>query len=904
MATAVFVWLAAAGLALAATLSDPDVDCYNVRVGTQTFAGLYQFTTNTLLVETAEAIRDLGSDIIKFYVGADYRRQYRIALPLNVTNLLILARDEPSCRRTLDMPFRHFILWTYPFGNSDAAWHDGYSVAERMIDYGELYDLTRYLLTNYSNSGKTFYLGHWEGDGYLVPWTTNPPPAAVQGMIDWLNNRQQAIDDAKRATPHTNVNVFCYAEANRVRDAMLNGPTNNQRVINMVVPYVTNLDYLSYSSYDAMNLATPDLYATLDYVEARLPTNKASVIPGERLWIGEYGWGGSLGSTAQEPLTRAYIQRLLNWARKGIPYILFWEIYNNETDRAYWLIDSNRVKVPSYDLHQHFINNARLLVAQFKERSGRLPTDSEFVSLVTPMLNWPLVHLTVANLGALLLAGPAAQVSGQIAQGVYGDDSAAVWVFWGRSDGGTVPGAWEQRRLLGVNTNFNPTTFTACLTNLTPQTNYFFRFYATNASVEAWAPASAQFSTAALDPGGFACRMKIVFTGYQREEPLLNFPLLVQLQTNLPGFAYSQFASASGGDLRFTDAGGLRPIPHEIDEWNTNGLSSVWVRVPALAGTDDFIWAYWGNPAAMNPPVWTTNGTVWSADHLLVWHLRESGLPFTDSAGQHPATSGVAPVSTAGRIGRAGLFNGVSQYLDAGTVNLGDAFTLSAWVKIKSGAADIQTIWANQQGGYGSPGFAFFVNTYLTSDQKVDFASGDGAGGNEATTPSGAVSFGQWHLLTASVNRTNGSVEFFVDSADLGPGAVVNDFANDADLNLGRFTNGLFYFNGVMDEVRIQTGTVSPDWVWASWMTVVSNTLFATYSAVNPRPTLSVAVAQSGPLLTWPASAGVFTLHAATSLVPPIDWSAATESAVLVEGQWRASLSPAGGSRFYRLQTR
>jgi hypothetical protein len=250
------------------------------------------------------------------------------------------------------------------------------------------------------------------------------------------------------------------------------------------------------------------------------------------------------------------------------------------------------------------------------------------------------------------------------------------------------------------------------------------------------------------------------------------------------------------------------------------------------------------------------------------------------------------------------LFNGVSQYLDAGTVNLGDAFTLSAWVNIKSGAADIQTIWANQKGGYGSAGFAFFVNTYQTSDRKVDFASGDGTSGNEATTPSGVVSFGQWHLLAASVNRTNGSVEFFVDGVDLGPGAVVNDFANDTDLNLGRFTNGFFYFNGAIDEARIQTGTVSPDWVWASWMTAASNTFFATYSTVNPRPTLSVAAAESGPLLTWPASAGVFTLHVATHLAPPIDWSPAAESAVLVEGQWRASLSPAGGSRFYRLQPR
>jgi hypothetical protein len=48
----------------AATLSHPEVDSFNVAVGTQTFAGLYHLTTNTLLVETGEAIRSLGSDVI------------------------------------------------------------------------------------------------------------------------------------------------------------------------------------------------------------------------------------------------------------------------------------------------------------------------------------------------------------------------------------------------------------------------------------------------------------------------------------------------------------------------------------------------------------------------------------------------------------------------------------------------------------------------------------------------------------------------------------------------------------------------------------------------------------------------------------------------------------------------
>src|SRR5205807_5686385 len=143
--------------------------------------------------------------------------------------------------------------------------------------------------------------------------------------------------------------------------------------------------------------------------------------------------------------------------------------------------------------------------------------------------------------------------------------------------------AWEQSQKIAVNTNFNPTTFSATITNPAPQTNYFFRFYATNASGEAWAPASAQFSTAALNPPDFNFRMKLAFTGYNRSETLFNFPMLVSLSTNLPGFSYAQFASQTASDLRFTDSSGLVLIPHEIDEWNTNGLSSVWVNVPVLS---------------------------------------------------------------------------------------------------------------------------------------------------------------------------------------------------------------------------------------------------------------------------------------------------------------------------------
>src|ERR1700677_2185558 len=96
------VWCAAEVVLQAGVLSNPAVDTYNMRVGTETFAGLYKFTTNTLLVETAEAMTNMGSDVIKFYMGSDTSGQSGITLTSNITNLITLARDQPSYHQVLD----------------------------------------------------------------------------------------------------------------------------------------------------------------------------------------------------------------------------------------------------------------------------------------------------------------------------------------------------------------------------------------------------------------------------------------------------------------------------------------------------------------------------------------------------------------------------------------------------------------------------------------------------------------------------------------------------------------------------------------------------------------------------------------------------------------------------------
>lgn len=906
--------IATGSLSSATTLSDPQVDAYNIRNGTETFAAMYKFTPNTTLVETAEAITNMGSDVIKLYLASNTSGQEGVQLTPNITSLIALARDEPSYHKVFDMPFRHFVMWAYPFANSDEWWGSGYNATKGAKDYQEMYDVTRYFLTNYNNSGKTFYLGHWEGDGYLSVnnWSTNPSSATIQGMIGWLNNRQQAVDDAKRDTVYTNVNVFNYAEVNRVRDAMLNGPNNNERAINMVIPYVTNLDYLSYSSYDAQNLSAANLYATLDYMQAKLPTNKDGLVPGERMWIGEYGWGNKT-IPVQEPMNRSYIQRLLNWNHNGqcLPFILFWEMYSNFNPNGgtnFCLIDYLNQKTPSWYLHNYFANDARLLVARFKETNGRLPTDTEFTSLVSPLLDQPIpppVNLSVSNLQATLLTNSAARLSGKLAQGIYGDSVAGVWVFWGRQDGGTTSGAWESSRFLGVNTNFNPATFSVTVSNLVSQTNYYFRFYSANATTSYWTPVAAQFSTISLAAGNFGSRLKIIPSGYNRSEALANFPLLVQLGPNVPGFSYQQFALPNGGDLRFADASGTREIPYEINQWNPGGVSTIWVQMPVLSSTNDFIWAYWGNPALSGPPAYTTNGSVWQPSFEAVYHLEQTGFPFLDSTLQYPAASGIAPPSTTGLMGQAGSFAN-SQYLDAGSVNLGGTFTMSAWVKVASGVNNIQGIWINGPGGFGVAECAFYVNDYQTGDGSLIFATGNGTDGAQVNTPNGSVSFNQWHLVTASVDHDGGVAKLYVDGTLQGTGATRNDFPTSQDLHLGKFTSGSFAFNGLIDEARISSGLSSSNLVWANWMTVASNATFQSYSTVTQQPPVLAIGSTVGTsnVLTWPGSGVGFQLYTATNLLDSLGWAPATNQAVFTNGQWQIGLPvDPGGTRFYRLRS-
>ena len=352
-------------------------DDFNYIIGTQTFGPKYQFTKKTRLVETAEAIRDMGSTVVKFELSKRYAGQHGnvdVEIPA-VNSLMTLVRDEPSHRQVFEMPFAYYVLWVHSFSTS--GWQEGLKKEEMDKEYREMYDLVSYFLKTYNGNGKTFYLGHWEGDGWLRGTVAKEndakvTPEKVQRMAGWLNTRQRAVDDAKRDAVYRGVQVWHYTEVNHVWLAMEGRPA----LVNEVLPKTT-VDLVSYSSYDTAS--NPEKFkAALNYIESKLAPKPA--ITGRRIFVGEYGFPACrFPPEKQDAMSRQLICAALEW---GCPLVLYWEIYNNEIENGkqsgFWMIDDKGVKQPVYDTHNEFYRWAAKHLAEISAKSGRKPSYNEF----------------------------------------------------------------------------------------------------------------------------------------------------------------------------------------------------------------------------------------------------------------------------------------------------------------------------------------------------------------------------------------------------------------------------------------------------------------------------------------------------------------------------------------------
>jgi len=220
-------------------------------------------------------------------------------------------------------------MTTFTFANADRVQGIAQAQDRLKAEEDEFYELTKYLYSHFSGSGKTFVLKNWETDGFAA-WLGNTSGDIPQNVVDdltaWLSARQRGVTRARNEANDGSVRVLNGAEVNRVLDHAQNGL---RRVIDAVIPQV-NADMLTYSSYDST--LGPDtasvqqsLTQALQTIDQFAPDPQG--LGKRRLLISEYG----LFENERSGQTTWRSDTILSTAKAaGIYGAFFWNLYDNE----------------------------------------------------------------------------------------------------------------------------------------------------------------------------------------------------------------------------------------------------------------------------------------------------------------------------------------------------------------------------------------------------------------------------------------------------------------------------------------------------------------------------------------------------------------------------------------------
>ncbi|MCX4243508.1 DUF2341 domain-containing protein [Paraliomyxa miuraensis] len=330
-------------------------------------------------------------------------------------------------------------------------------------------------------------------------------------------------------------------------------------------------------------------------------------------------------------------------------------------------------------------------------------------------------------------------------------------------------------------------------------------------------------STGPIDPSGDDCPPDWWDCAWAHRQPLtLTRPIAAPLD-DVPvliliteGRVAHELMQADGEDVRFVSAQGTN-LPHEVERWEPQGISTIWVRVDELGGASDHLWIYYGNPSAEGADV--PQG-AWSDPFVGVWHLEEDPTDSTPNAND-ASTSGTVGV-THGQIANGMNFGSSTARLDVGaTPSVADVFatggTITAWIRPRGwGGGNFGRIankdaagsgWSFNVGGGGQLRFGFVPNA----------ATGAVIWG----TPNGALETHRWAHVAVTYAPLNVEapllyVNGVLQELGMAPEPpMVAEPSSDAEipLALGNRANNDRRFDGILDEIRIQTVVRDPEWI-------------------------------------------------------------------------------------------
>ena len=267
-----------------------------------------------------------------------------------------------------------------------------------------------------------------------------------------------------------------------------------------------------------------------------------------------------------------------------------------------------------------------------------------------------------------------------------------------------------------------------------------------------------------------------------------------------------------GNDIRFRDESG-EIVPYWIESWTTT-QATIWCKVPFIPENDyTYLWMVYGNPVAESKSDGNAVFEVFDVQDIVgFWHFDES--QWTGATGEvkdetgvnHGTAHGGATTTSDAKYGRAGLFDGTDDYVVIGTSTVFalNRYSLEAWIKASSGAAEI---FCRRDGSYWyNANFLLFLQeegkvhlSHVTESQTINEIEGvsdlRGAG---------------WKHIVALYDGTNQKI--YVDGVLENSGSAEDpQTGGSQSLVIGFDLYDISrYFNGTIDEVRIYNRALSP----------------------------------------------------------------------------------------------
>ncbi|MFZ4396655.1 MAG: DUF2341 domain-containing protein, partial [Kiritimatiellia bacterium] len=339
-------------------------------------------------------------------------------------------------------------------------------------------------------------------------------------------------------------------------------------------------------------------------------------------------------------------------------------------------------------------------------------------------------------------------------------------------------------------------------------------------------------------------RMRLSFRDTGLQQTLTNFPVLIVLNTNRVN--YAEFLP-NGADLLFHTPDGA-VLAHEIEQWDTNGNSYVWVNVSQIStsASGNFIMMRWGNAAASNS---AHPADVWNSDYVGVWHLADADNTVADSTrfawnGVNYGADGVT-----GQVGRAHHFDGASHVtLPADSLRtIGNGVSVSLWLKGDNARCPIGIAFQASR-NFGHVMTAEMLdrwgNVNWRSYTENNYCS---------KTPQANEYMNQWNHWLFVKNSAAGTMTIYLNGQTWATASGKTAAYEIADtFQLGSYWDGSIGYHGAIDEFRVAAKTLSASWAAAEYRAMNDALL------IYGNREISVQAGQNG---VEPSTNGTFVIH-------------------------------------------